>query len=75
MYTTIGEYYTHVDASGALQYSSRKTNKFRDPRSLTTSIVRGVDSASTIWSPSRRVCSPRHAAARLGMMPRKLLVI
>ncbi|KAH3711776.1 hypothetical protein DPMN_071450 [Dreissena polymorpha] len=53
-----------------VQYSSRKTNIFRDPRSQTPSCVRGVDSESTIWSPSSRVCPPRHSAFCLRDSPR-----
>ncbi|KAH3696214.1 hypothetical protein DPMN_083679, partial [Dreissena polymorpha] len=51
-----------------IQYSSRKTNIFRDPRSQTPSCVRGVDSESTIWSPSSLVCP--HSASRLRDTPR-----
>ncbi|KAH3791293.1 hypothetical protein DPMN_144776 [Dreissena polymorpha] len=53
-----------------VQYSSRKTNIFRDPRSQTPPCVRGVDSESTIWSPSSRICPPRHSASRLRDTPR-----
>ncbi|KAH3866658.1 hypothetical protein DPMN_029756 [Dreissena polymorpha] len=53
-----------------VNYSSRKTNIFRDPRSQTPSCVRGVDSDSTIWSPGGRVCPPRHSASRLRDPPR-----
>ncbi|KAH3867635.1 hypothetical protein DPMN_030767 [Dreissena polymorpha] len=53
-----------------IQYSSRRKSKFRDPRSLATSSVRGVDSASTILPPSGRVYSRSHSASRLRETPR-----